>query len=171
MHLWDVDIHRDNHCNRYSLLFESQTIREAGRARCTTDGNSFCRGLDSASSRDDVEPLKGPFVHSWARLLGAGRSSRRISCLAGMARCCLSCYRPAFFLVDPVFSLVAARHLASLLSCLAGVVDSLQSCSRVVSGVATDERWWYWRSLAELVRTLLLVDLMFTCCKRIRESF
>jgi hypothetical protein len=51
-----------------------------------TDRNSFCRGLASASSSDDVEPLKRPFVHSQASLLDAGRSSRRIGCLVGMAQ-------------------------------------------------------------------------------------
>jgi hypothetical protein len=52
-----------------------------------TDGNSLCRGLASASSSDDVEPLKGPFVCSWARLLDARLSSHLISCPAGMAWC------------------------------------------------------------------------------------
>jgi hypothetical protein len=39
-HVWDVDIRRDNHYNRHSL-FESQTIRDGGRARCTPTETPF----------------------------------------------------------------------------------------------------------------------------------
>jgi hypothetical protein len=126
------------------------------------DRNSFCRGLASASSSDDVEPLKGPFFCSRAKL-----SSYRLSGWHGS-----------------VFFLAAAQRTSLQLP---GVLPCSGSAGEpsVVTGwhsrlaaelfssrerVATDERWWCWRSLVELVATLLLIDLMFTCCKCLRES-
>jgi hypothetical protein len=151
--LWDVDIRRDNHYNRYSLLLESQTIREAGRARCTPTVTPFVEGYLRLAAAIMWSPYKG-------RLSVAGYPWW----MPGEAFV-VSAIWLAWLDVLPCSGSAAGEPSAVIGWCR----DSLQSYARVVSGVATDERWWCWRSLAEPVATLLLVDLMFTSCERIPE--